>query len=71
VSPNEIYAKELSLMGTALNPFTHRRAANMVNHLGLENFNFGAFEMDQIEDALQAQRDGSFDKVFVLPNGAL
>ncbi len=71
VSPNEIYAKELTLLGTALNPFTHRRAANLVNHLGLENFDFGYFSMDQIDDALQAQRDGAFDKVFILPNGAL
>jgi L-iditol 2-dehydrogenase len=71
VSPNEIYAKELSLLGTALNPFTHRRAANIVNHLGLENFEFGYFAMDQIEEALQAQRDGAFDKVFILPNGDL
>ncbi|HEU0206755.1 MAG TPA: zinc-binding dehydrogenase, partial [Pseudolysinimonas sp.] len=71
VSPNEIYAKELSILGTALNPFTHRRAANLVNHLGLDNFDFGAFEMDQIDDALNAQRNGSFDKVFILPNGAL
>ncbi len=71
VSPNEIYAKELSLLGTALNPFTHRRAANLVNHLGLENFDFGYFTMDQIEEALQSQRDGAFDKVFILPNGNL
>lgn len=71
VSPNEIYAKELTLLGTALNPFTHRRAANLVNHLGLENFSFGYFDMDQIEDALQAQRDGTFDKVVITPNGAV
>jgi L-iditol 2-dehydrogenase len=71
VSPNEIYAKELTILGTALNPFTHRRAANIVNHLGLDNFEFGYFSMDQIEDALQAQRDGTFDKVFITPNGAV
>lgn len=71
VSPNEIYAKELTILGTALNPFTHRRAANIVNQLGIENFNFGYFAMDQIDDALQAQRDGVFDKVFITPNGAV
>ena len=71
VSPNEIYAKELTIMVTALNPFTHRRAANLVNHLGLDHFEFGYFEMEQIEQALQAQRDGAFDKIFITPNGSL
>lgn len=42
-----------------------------MNHLGLENFSFGYFDMDQIEDALQAQRDGTFDKVVITPNGAV
>jgi threonine dehydrogenase-like Zn-dependent dehydrogenase len=69
VSPNEVYAKELSILGTALNPFTHRRAAALVNHLGLDQLRLGTFALDQIEEALQAQRDGSFDKVLVLPNG--
>ncbi len=71
VSPNEIYAKELTILGTALNPHTHRRAANLVNHVGLDNFEFGYFTMDQIEQGLQAQRDGAFDKVFIVPNGAI
>lgn len=71
VSPNEIYARELTILGTALNPFTHRRAANLVNHIGLENFTFGHFDLDQIEEALQAQRDGAFDKVIITPNGVI
>ncbi len=71
VSPNEIYARELTILGTALNPFTHRRAANLVNSLALENFTFGTFGLDQIDDALQAQRDGLFDKVLITPNGEL
>ena len=69
ISPNEVYAKELSILGTALNPFTHRRAAALVNHLGLDQLKLGTFPIDQFEEALQAQRDGSFDKVLVLPNG--
>lgn len=69
ISPNEVYAKELSILGTALNPFTHRRAANLVNHLGLEKMRLGIFAMEQIDDALKAQREGTFDKVMVAPNG--
>lgn len=69
ISPNEVYAKELSILGTALNPYTHRRAANLVNHLHLDQMHTGTFAPEEIEGALQAQRDGAFDKVFILPNG--
>ncbi len=70
VRPNEIYAKELSLLGTALNPFTHRRAANLLSSLPLDELNVGFFGLDDIEAALQAQRDGTFDKVFITPQEA-
>lgn len=71
ISPNEVYAKELTILGTALNPYTHRRAANLVNSLGLEQLHTGTFTPDQIHEALQAQRDGTFDKVYILPNGPI
>jgi threonine dehydrogenase-like Zn-dependent dehydrogenase len=67
VSPNEIYARELTILGTALNPFTHRRAASLVSTLGLDRLNRGEFPIDSFQDALTAQRQGSFDKVFLLP----
>lgn len=67
VSPNEIYARELTILGTALNPFTHRRAANLVSTLGLERLNRGEFSIDSYQEALSAQREGSFDKAFLLP----
>lgn len=67
VRPNEIYAKELTLLGTALNPYTHRRAANLLPHLGLERLGRGEFPLESFEEAFQAQRDGAFDKVFLCP----
>lgn len=70
VKPNEIYAKELTLLGTALNPFTHRRAANLLASLPLGELHAGFFGLDDIEAALQAQRDGMFDKVFITPQEA-
>lgn len=69
ISPNEVYAKELSILGTALNPFTHRRAATLVNELGLDEMRLGTFPMEEIQEALKAQREGTFDKVLILPNG--
>lgn len=67
IRPNEIYAKELSLLGTALNPYTHRRAASLLPSLGLDRLESGFYPLDQYEDALQAQREGTYDKVFLLP----
>ncbi|HIY65074.1 MAG TPA: alcohol dehydrogenase catalytic domain-containing protein [Candidatus Agrococcus pullicola] len=67
VRPHDIYARELSLIGTALNPFTHRRAANLLASLPLHELNAGFFGLDDVEAALQAQRDGTYDKVFITP----
>ena len=67
ISPNDVYARELTILGTALNPFTHRRAANLVHELPLDEFAFGDFGLDAFDDALAAQRAGAFDKVFITP----
>jgi L-iditol 2-dehydrogenase len=67
IRPNEIYAKELSLLGTALNPYTHRRAANLIPRLGLDRLNAGFFPLDQHEAAFKAQVEGTYDKVFIKP----
>lgn len=67
ISPYEIYAAELSILGTALNPNTHRRAANLLPRLGLERLTVGRFPLQRFEEALEAQRTGAFDKVIIEP----
>ena len=67
LSPYDIYARELTILGTALNPFTHRRAANLLPNLGLDRLSRGEFAIDLFDDALSAQRNGLFDKTFLLP----
>lgn len=67
ISPNEIYARELTLLGTALNPYTHRRAANLLPALGLDRMNAGFFALDEFQAALDAQVNGTADKVFIMP----
>lgn len=67
VRPNEIYAKELTILGTALNPYTHRRAANLIPRLGLDRLSPGFFALDDFRAALQAQADGDYDKVIIEP----
>jgi threonine dehydrogenase-like Zn-dependent dehydrogenase len=70
LSPNDVYARELTILGTALNPFTHRRAANLAHALPLDELHVGDFGLDDFDAALTAQREGSFDKVFVTPRVA-
>jgi len=67
ISPNDVYARELTILGTALNPYTHRRAANLVHELPLDELRFGDFPLAAVHDAIDAQRAGAFDKVFVTP----
>ena len=67
ISPNDIYARELTILGTALNPFTHRRAANLVHQLPLYELSVGDFPLERFDEALVAQRKGTYDKVFMTP----
>jgi threonine dehydrogenase-like Zn-dependent dehydrogenase len=67
ISPNDIYARELTILGTALNPFTHRRAANLVHQLPLDELGVGDFPLERFDEALVAQREGTYDKVFITP----
>lgn len=67
ISPNDIYARELTILGTALNPFTHRRAANLAHQLPLDELRVGDFPLERFDQALQAQREGAYDKVFITP----
>ena len=67
ISPNDIYARELTILGTALNPFTHRRAANLAHQLPLDELGVGDFPLERFDEALVAQREGRYDKVFITP----
>lgn len=68
ISPNDIYAREITILGTALNPFTHARAAQLLPRLGLEKLSRKEFVLADYQDAFDAQRFGHCDKAFILPN---
>lgn len=65
--PNEIYSKELSILGSVINPFTHHRAAELLPHLGLDQLQIQKYPLEAIEAALEAQIAGTADKVEVSP----
>lgn len=67
IAPWDLYAKELTLVSSAINPFTHQRAVALLPKLGLDQFRTISFPLSEIHAALAAQRSGDYDKVFVAP----
>ena len=67
ISPNDVYLRELTILGTALNPYTHRRAVGLLQRLPLDQLCTASYDLDSVPDALDAQRLGKADKVFIHP----
>lgn len=69
VRANDIYARELTILGAALNPFTHARAVELVGQLGLERLDPGRYPLDAYADAFAAQQERRHLKVILTPGG--
>jgi threonine dehydrogenase-like Zn-dependent dehydrogenase len=68
-NPNQIYAKELTIIGSAINPFTHRRAIGLLERLPLGNLRIKTFNFKDLKVAFEAQVDGTYDKIQFSPEG--
>jgi len=68
VRPNDIYARELTILGAALNPYTHARAVELVGHLGLERLEPGRYPLTGYASAFEAQHQRRHLKVVITPN---
>lgn len=69
ISPYELFSRELSLVSAVINPWTHQRAVALLPRLGLDRLRPVFCPLDQVEEAVRAQRDGVGDKVIVVPAG--
>ena len=69
VRPYEIFVKELTILGSAINPYTHERAARLLPRLELGRMAVRKFRLEEIHDALRAQEAGEGGKMIVCPNG--
>lgn len=67
LSPYEIYAKELTILGTAINPSTHLRATGLLQALRLDRIDTRSFPLEQHAMALEAQRTRRATKILVSP----
>lgn len=67
IRPNDIYSRELTILGSAINPFTHHRAVGLLTRLPLGALRIKTFPLEEASAALEAVRSGEFDKVQLVP----
>ena len=68
IPPFEVYAKELTIIGTALNPYTHLRAVELLSEIRFDALDRGVFPLANYAEAFAAQRERRATKIIVAPN---
>ncbi|MBS4206598.1 zinc-dependent alcohol dehydrogenase family protein [Bacillus sp. FJAT-50079] len=68
-SPNDIFLKELTVLGSHINPYSHYKALEIIENLNLESLITARFNLEQIEDAFIYAKSGRGFKVAVYPHG--
>ncbi len=69
IRPFEVYARELTIVGSFINPYTHDRAVGLLPQMGLDKLNINAFPLENFQDAFAAQARGGSAKIEILPQG--
>lgn len=69
VRPYDLFSRELTLLGSVINPYTFQRAVGLLPRLGLDRLTPAFYEIPQFEQALRGHREGVADKVFIAPQG--
>jgi L-iditol 2-dehydrogenase len=68
VSPFEIYARELTILGSFINPYTHERAVDLLPQMHLEKLRTNRFPLASYREAFEAQASSADSaKVVILP----
>ena len=65
----DVYKKELTVLGSMINPDTHARAAALINsgRIRLEEIITHAYPLAQLKDAIQMQESNESLKVILEP----
>jgi threonine dehydrogenase-like Zn-dependent dehydrogenase len=69
IPPYEIYAKELTILGSALNPFTHARAVELLGDMRFDQLERTVYPLEEYAAAFDAQLGRRSIKVVIAPNG--
>jgi D-arabinitol dehydrogenase (NADP+) len=66
VEPFRIFQKELTLLGSFINPFTFSRAVSVISEMDipLSHLGVGFFKLSEYESALRQAREGNITKAF-------
>lgn len=67
LKPNKIYIKELTILGTAIHPFTILRAASPLQRLPLHDLHHASFPLDKTDGAVAVARGGLRNKLQLVP----
>ncbi len=70
VEPNQVYFKELTIVGSYVNPNTFSRSIALLNagRVRIDRFQIDRFPLDGVNDALAFQREGKTLKSIIEPN---
>jgi L-iditol 2-dehydrogenase len=68
VRPYDIFSRELTILGSLINPSTHDRAICLLPQMGLEKLRIKTFSLDRFREAFDAQARGrDATKIVILP----
>lgn len=69
VRPFDIYRRELTILGSFINPYTHERAVSLLRRMGLENLCINTYSLVQYTEAFKpVPSSGAASKVQIAPN---
>jgi L-iditol 2-dehydrogenase len=67
ICPYDIYARELTVIGSFINPYTHERAVSLLPQIGLDKLQINTFSLLDFRQAFDAQSGGTPAKIELLP----
>lgn len=67
IRPFDIYARELTVVGSFINPYTHERAVDLLPQMGLEKLHIDAFPLSEFQQAFASQAGSTNAKIELLP----
>ncbi|WP_050184438.1 zinc-dependent alcohol dehydrogenase family protein [Domibacillus robiginosus] len=68
VSPNDVFKRELNIIGSAINPYAHHRSIELLKRLNLEELITHHFSLKDIHTAFEVAQKGLGLKVAIHPN---
>jgi threonine dehydrogenase-like Zn-dependent dehydrogenase len=69
IEPNRVFARELTIVGSIRNPFTHHSVMEILPRLRLKDIVTHRFALEDIGKAFEAARRGEGLKICIKPNG--